>query len=274
MTLRTLGGLWVAVAVIVLPIIIAQAQAEGEAEPAAEVEATAEEGTDIEVGAAAQEEVATAGQPEDTASPAAQEGSILGAEAVAHDEEEVAATEPNGEVAAAANGTTPETAELPQGSTDEAPATETTATTTSPGEPTITETGATSTTSTVDPPAVPIEEPFVLQPAVKLHVNGSSVAADISLDNLTCKRCGKVLPALSVKAYYTTWYPNDGPEYKEAGAHLSEQEVNVSDVGLWSSRAMSWSANDIAPGRYYFVIVVDPENTVGAYYRYRTEFAI
>jgi hypothetical protein len=28
---------------------------------------------------------------------------------------------------------------------------------------------------------------------------------------------------------------------------------------------MSWSAADVAPGRYYFVVVVDPENSIGVY---------
>ena len=76
---------------------------------------------------------------------------------------------------------------------------------------------ASSTASTTgpvaDPPAEePKEEPFVLQPAVTLHVEGSSINADIELENLTCKSCEKVLPAAQVKAYYTPWYPNDGDD--------------------------------------------------------------
>jgi hypothetical protein len=74
-----------------------------------------------------------------------------------------------------------------------------------------------------------------------------------------------VLPAAQVKAYYTAWYPNDGPDLKEVGERFGEQEVSVSDVALWSARSMSWSAGDVAPGRYYFVVVVDPENAIGAY---------
>ena len=37
---------------------------------------------------------------------------------------------------------------------------------------------------------------------------------------------------------------------------------------------MSWSAENIAPGHYYFVVQVDPENKNGAYYLFRVEFAI
>lgn len=133
---------------------------------------------------------------------------------------------------------------------------------------------ASSTEPVADPPAEePKEEPFVLQSAVTLLVEGS-ITADIQLENLTCKSCEKVLPAAQVKAYYIAWYPNDGPELKEAGERVAEQEINVSDVGLWASRSMSWSANDVAPGRYYFVVVVDPENVIRAYRMHRSEFSM
>jgi hypothetical protein len=77
-----------------------------------------------------------------------------------------------------------------------------------------------------------------------------------------------------VKAYYTAWYPNDGPDLKDVDERTAEQEISVSDVALWASRSMSWSASDIAPGRYYFVVVVDPENAIGAYRMHRSEFSI
>jgi hypothetical protein len=99
---------------------------------------------------------------------------------------------------------------------------------------------ASSTEPVEDPPAVPYEEPFVLQPAVTLHVEGSSISADIELENLTCKACEKVLPAATVKAYYTPWYPNDG-EVKEVGEHAGEQELTVSDVALWNSRSRTFT---------------------------------
>lgn len=70
-------------------------------------------------------------------------------------------------------------------------------------------TEATSTPLVEEPK--PIEEPFVLQRAVTIDVNSSSITADIELQNLTCKSCDKVLPELDVVAYYTPWYPNDGP---------------------------------------------------------------
>lgn len=117
-------------------------------------------------------------------------------------------------------------------------------------------------------------EPFVLQPAVTLHISGLSMAADIELENLTCKACEKALPELDVLTYYTPWYPNDGPDLKEVGQHFPEQGINVSDIALWSSRSMTWSAADISPGRYYFVVVVDPDNTIGAYRMHRSEFAM
>jgi phage FluMu protein Com len=72
---------------------------------------------------------------------------------------------------------------------------------------------------------------------VTLHQSGSSITADIELENLTCKACEKVLPAAQVKAYYTAWYPNDG-EIKEVGDRIAEQSIEVSDVALWSSRSV------------------------------------
>lgn len=245
-----------ALAVFILPIIIVQAQSEGEVAGDVVIEQTevaaptVEEGAAVDAEVVAQEEVA-AERAEEAVTPAVEEGSVLGAEAAAQEEE--AAAEPEVRVA-------------------EAPATESAATTTAPSETPIVETAATSTR--VEPPVLPVEEPFVLQPAVKLNISGSSIAADISLQNLTCKSCGKVLPAVPVKAYYTAWYPNDGPEYKETGPRIGAQEVNVSDVALWSARAMSWSASDVPSGHYYFVVVVDPENANGAYRMFRSEFRI
>jgi hypothetical protein len=56
--------------------------------------------------------------------------------------------------------------------------------------------------------------------------------------------------------------------------HFAEEELTVSDVALWASRSMSWSAADIVPGRYYFVVVVDPENAIGVHRMQRMEFVI
>ena len=44
--------------------------------------------------------------------------------------------------------------------------------------------------------------------------------------------------------------------------------------GLGSASRSMTSAADVAPGRYYFVVVVDPENANGAYRMHRSEFAI
>jgi hypothetical protein len=73
---------------------------------------------------------------------------------------------------------------------------------------------------------------------------------------------------------YTAWYPNDGPELKEVGERFAEQEISVSDVALWESRSMTWSATDISPGRYYFVVLVDSESEIGAYRVHRSEFSV
>lgn len=220
MSLRVPAALAVAVSLIILPVIIVRAQAEGDAEalPADELAVESAEGAQ----AAAQEpEVATSDQavtgeevgPEQF-TPAASEGEVLGATA--------------GDASTEASGTdtSATTSEPPTaGGESAAPATTTESGSTPAPEFLTLETASSTASSTepvADPPAeAPKEEPFVLQPAVSLHVSGSTTTADIELENLTCKACGKALPAAQVKAYYTAWYPNDG-EIKEVGERKAE----------------------------------------------------
>ena len=81
---------------------------------------------------------------------------------------------------------------------------------------------------------------------------------------------------MDVVAYYTPWYPNDGPVegYDQAKSRSGEQQIKVSGLANWSSRAMPWTAEIVALGRYYFVVEVDPENTHGAHRLFRTELEI
>jgi hypothetical protein len=55
---------------------------------------------------------------------------------------------------------------------------------------------------------------------------------------------------------------------------MMEQTMSVADLANWGTRDMTWSADSIAPGRYYFVVEVDPENANGANRLYRSEFSI
>ena len=50
----------------------------------------------------------------------------------------------------------------------------------------------------------------------------------------------------------------------------------MSNAALWilRVRAAIVAASDMAPGRYYFVVVVDPENAIGASRMHRSEFSI
>jgi hypothetical protein len=262
MTLRVPAAIAVGLSLIILPVIIVRAQAEGETEAPPAAETVADPAPDT---TAAEQ---TAEEPE-TTTPAEQEGSVLGAETST----ETGSSSETGETDASAT-----TSDAGSGGEESGASANTEAASTTaqefPDLGTASST-ASSTEPVADPPAEePKEEPFVLQAAVTLHVEGSSISADIQLENLTCKVCEKVLPAAQVKAYYTAWYPNDGPDLKEVGERFGEQAIEVSDVVLWASRSMSWSAADIAPGRYYFVVVVDPENAIGAYRMQRMEFAI
>ena len=104
-----------------------------------------------------------------------------------------------------------------------------------------------STTATSTPPVEepkPVEEPLVLQPGVALSINGNSVSAVVTLQNLTCSDCGKELPEVEVLTYYTPWYPNDGPvaDYAEASAKSATQARSVADLPVEATRDLTWSA--------------------------------
>jgi len=246
MSLRAPAALALGIGLIVLPVLIVRAQVEGETEAPLAAESV------VEAAPVAPEEAEAATESE-------QEEGVGSAEATPTD--------------ASATSSDPGAA----GNESVAPAAESdAASTTAPDLLTldIASSTASSTEAVAESPAVePKEESFVLQPAVALHVDGSSLSADIQLENLTCKSCAKVLPAAEVKAYYTAWYPNDG-DIREVGDRIAERAIEVSDVALWTSRSMAWSAADIAPGRYYFVVLVDPENAIGAYQMQRMEFVI
>jgi hypothetical protein len=256
MSLRVPAAIAVGISLIVLPIIIVRAQAEGETEAPPTTETVAEP---------AQETTTAEEAPQDTeATPSAEEGgSVLGAETSTETATTPDPASPGEESAApAANGEAASTSAVETLALDTASST------------------ASSTEPLPDAPVehftVPEEEPFVLQPAVSFSVSGNTATADIVLENLTCKACEKVLPELDVFAYYAPWYPNDGPieAYDEAKSRSGEQQIKVSDLANWSSHAMTWSAENIAPGRYYFVVEIDPENKEDAHRIYRSEFSI
>jgi hypothetical protein len=257
----------VSIALTILPVLMMRAQAEGEAEPRpVEVAETTPAAQEPEV-ATSEPSVAAEGEASEQSAMAASEGEMLGATTT--DE-----TAESDSTDASASSSEPASS----GDEDAPPAMSTETAAAAIAEFFTIDTASSTASSTppvADVPAEePKEEPLVLQPAVTLHVSGNSIEADIELENLTCKSCDKALPAAQVKAYYTAWYPNDGPELKEVGERVAEQNLEVSDVALWASRSMTWSATDIAQGRYYFVIVVDPENAIGAYRMQRMEFAI
>jgi hypothetical protein len=251
MTLRIKFTIGVAVAAIVLPILVVQAQSEGEVVPPAAEESTQQQAeTETTV---PQEESTPAGKLEQDTAPA-QEDVPTDAPAV------------EGEVL----GETDTAAEEPAARTE--PATTTSETESFVGL------AASSTEATSTPPVEepqPVEEPLVLQPGVVLSVNGNTLSAAITPENLTCKSCEKVLPELEVLTYYTEWYPNDGPisDYSQASVKSATQGRSVAELPSGASRDLTWSA-EIAPGHYYFAVEVDPENTHGAYRLFRTEFAI
>ncbi len=226
----------VILSLIIFPFLIVQAQSEAEATPQ---EAVTEQ-------VVVQEEVVpvldeTAVSADETTSATIEEGAVLG------ESDEVVA-EP---VVSVESASTTSFAELPLDTASASPPVD-------------------------DSLPIVYEESFVLQPAVDFSVIGNTVSANIVLENLTCKSCEKVLPDLDVVVYYTEWYPNDGPakEYSQSSVRMMEETSTVSGLANWASREMTWSAKDVAPGKYYFVIEIDPDNKNEAYRLYRSEFSI
>lgn len=236
MTTHLQVSLGIIVALIVFPFLIVQAQSE--------MEATQQEPATEQI--MIQEEIAPAAEEttvpaEETSSTIIEEGAILG------ESDEVVA-EP---VVSVESASTTPFGELPLDTASASPPVD-------------------------DSLPIVYEEFFVLQPAVDFSVIGNTASANIVLENLTCKSCDKVLPDLDVVVYYTEWYPNDGPakEYTQSSVRMMEETSTVSGLANWASREMTWSAKDVVPGKYYFVIEIDPENKNEAYRLYRSEFSI
>ena len=109
------------------------------------------------------------------------------------------------------------------------------------------------------------EKEFILQPSVDLKIDGDTVSAQIALHNLSCRACDKSLKETNVIAYYTAWYPNDG-EIKEIGPRGGETSLSVSGLANWGEYKTDWTSK-AAPGRYYFVVLTDPNNLNNLYER-------
>jgi hypothetical protein len=266
MTLRVPAAIAVGLSLIVLPVIIAQAQSEGEPTqpPAEEAAAPGASAPVSETVVDPAPDAAAAEPATQEADPApAQEGSVLGE----------ATTDPASSEAGSTDASAATSEPASTGDESAAPAVIEETASTTPADFLTLDT-ASSTASSTEPvgSSRSAVRRAVCAAAGNAARQGSSISAILNSE-LTCKACAKVLPAAQVKAYYTAWYPNDG-EIKEVGDHVAEQAIEVSDVALWASRSMTWSATDIAPGRYYFVIVVDPENAIGAYRMQRMEFSI
>jgi hypothetical protein len=170
MTARIQITIGVVLALIVFPVLIVQAQSEGEtaAPPTTEVDAQ-------ETGPAA-DGVGQGPQESEGAVASEQEGSVLEAETST----ETSSSEQEPEASAVSSDAANSGEESAAAASTE---------TASTSQDFLTLVTASSTASSTEPvedvPAVPYEEPFVLPQAVTLHVEGTSLTADIQLENLT-----------------------------------------------------------------------------------------
>lgn len=80
--------------------------------------------------------------------------------------------------------------------------------------------------------------------------------------NYTCRFCEHTTPPTTLKAYYTTWYPNDPPNV-EVGPHYGEQTLVVPSIPQWQWVTVTWRGTASAPaGKYLFVATIDPDNVL------------
>lgn len=134
---------------------------------------------------------------------------------------------------------------------------------------------------TPTPPVKADPRTIIIQPSVDIpaHVKVGPVSATISLRNLTCRSCENASPSVGVVAYITPWYANDEADVMKAisattTSKIAETSAATVSIAPWQEQTVSWTGEVIEPGRYYFVVVVDPENAVGAKDLYRAEFLV
>lgn len=123
----------------------------------------------------------------------------------------------------------------------------------------------------------PLEPTIILQasggPAPK--VKAGSIEANVTIENISsCKQCKNASPEASVLIYVTPWYPNDGIDDAKATTQYSEKSIFVPVLKRGGKYVVSWSGSITTPGKYYFVAVVDPDNTLGAKRTTRSVFEV
>jgi outer membrane biosynthesis protein TonB len=283
--LTHLTARWIGVlAVLTLlssPIVWVYAQTPDEGETASTTPEVVETTTEIEEGSPEEEITLT----DATSTDPIEEEEATSTEPVAEAEPEATTTptlEPGEVLGTTTASTTPEVTPEPApeettttGGTSSEPATTTETTQTVEETPTeevveeilpeplLEEELATTTASSTE----------VVEPPVALPKDGP-ITAEITLQNQTCKSCGVASDEVSVAAYVVPWYPNDGEDVVVPTEQFSKRDVTAPSIAAWGKHSLQWEGEVTTPGRYYFVVVVDPENLIKARDMYRVEFTV
>ena len=141
------------------------------------------------------------------------------------------------------------------------------------------ETATASSTEPVSQPEPVLDTRTVfIQTGVNINAHNQTgpVAATITVQNLTCRYCDTASSPVTIKAFYTEWLDNDGTDRINATstARFAEQTFNIPAIDPWGSNSVEWQTTIENAGHYSFVVLVDPDNAIGARDTYRTEFFV
>lgn len=108
---------------------------------------------------------------------------------------------------------------------------------------------------------------------IKSSFKPGLVNAEITLANQTCRSCESKNPAVTAVAYVSPWYENRVDAVVPTNK-LASQTFTVLPMAGWATSTAHYVGEVTTPGKYYFTVVVDPANEVGAHDMYRTEFLV
>lgn len=85
--------------------------------------------------------------------------------------------------------------------------------------------------------------------------------------------CRNMSATTTVRVYYAPWFDDDGKAV-EGGTRYDEQTFTVPALPPGQVYSITWTGTARAPGKYYFVATVDPDNTLGVQRTHRSVFLV
>ena len=148
-----------------------------------------------------------------------------------------------------------------------------------PSDSNLLQTESASSTEPVSQPEPVLDTRTVfIQTGVNINAHNQTgpVAATITVQNLTCKYCDAASSPVTIKAFYTEWLDNDGTDRINATstARFAEQTFNIPAIDPWGSNSVEWQTTIENAGHYSFIVLIDPDDAIGAKDTFRTEFFV